>query len=150
MQNKRRGIEEIIQQAIEAGEFDDLPGKGKPLDLDENPFIDPEWRLAYNMLKQNNFAPEWVEARQEIEEPLAAARAALARSWTWRWDVLNETQPEALVQAEWEKAISRFSKTVDELNQKIADYNLQIPSQNFSRMRVYLEIELERLKGEAD
>ncbi|MGZ3629064.1 MAG: DnaJ family domain-containing protein, partial [Ktedonobacteraceae bacterium] len=31
-------IEEQIHQAQSRGEFDNLPGSGKPLNLDENPF----------------------------------------------------------------------------------------------------------------
>jgi len=37
-------IDEIIRRAIEEGQFDDLPGKGKPLRLDEDPNSDPAWR----------------------------------------------------------------------------------------------------------
>ena len=39
-------IEEQIRRAIQEGKFDDLPGKGKPLKLDENPFEESEWRMA--------------------------------------------------------------------------------------------------------
>ena len=33
--------EKLLREAIEAGEFDNLPGKGQRLDLSENPFEDP-------------------------------------------------------------------------------------------------------------
>ena len=43
-------IEEIIREAMEKGEFDNLPGKGKPLDLDAY-FATPEdVRLGYSVL----------------------------------------------------------------------------------------------------
>ncbi len=35
-------IDQIIQQAIQDGAFENLPGKGKPLNLDDNPHVDPE------------------------------------------------------------------------------------------------------------
>jgi len=79
MDKKARGIEEIIQKAMQEGAFDNLPGKGQPLDLDDNPHLDPEWQLAYHLLKENGYAPEFIEKRQIIELELAKARAALAR-----------------------------------------------------------------------
>ena len=59
-------IEDKIRAAIERGEFDDLEGKGKPLDLDAY-FATPEdLRLAYSMLKSNHFVPEEVEILKDI------------------------------------------------------------------------------------
>jgi len=61
-------IEKKIQQAIAAGEFDDLEGKGKPLDL-SGYFNTPEdMRMAYSMLKSNQFVPEEVGLINEIAE----------------------------------------------------------------------------------
>src|SRR3990172_10749312 len=104
------GIEEIIQQAIKDGAFDNLPGKGKPLNLEDNPFIDPEWQLAYHLLKQNGFAPQFIEERQAIEVELAAAREALARSWAWRQKALAAGKRADWVQAEWGRAREKFTQ----------------------------------------
>lgn len=44
--------ERRIEEAIERGEFDDLPGTGLPLDLDDlDPSLPEELRLAYRILK---------------------------------------------------------------------------------------------------
>ena len=59
-------IEEKIRQAIEAGEFDNLKGAGKPLDMDEYFNSPPEVRAGYALLKSNNFVPEEVELLKEI------------------------------------------------------------------------------------
>ena len=60
-------IEEIIREAMEKGEFDDLPGKGKPLDLDAY-FATPEdLRLGYSVLKSVGCLPVEVELQREIE-----------------------------------------------------------------------------------
>ena len=64
----QRGVEEIIQKAIREGAFDNLKGKGKPLNLNENPFVDKEWHLAYRLLEQQGFALPWMEKRNEIEQ----------------------------------------------------------------------------------
>ncbi len=59
--------ERRIQEAIECGEFDDLPGKGKPLDLGEDDRTVPaELRMAYRMLKNAGLLPPEVELHKEI------------------------------------------------------------------------------------
>ncbi len=60
-------LDKVIDEAAARGEFDNLPGAGKPLDLSENPYVAPEWRLAFKMLKDNNVVPEFVERRRTIE-----------------------------------------------------------------------------------
>jgi hypothetical protein len=60
-------VEEQIRRAIEAGEFDNLPGKGKPIDLKAYFETPEDLRMAYSILKSNNFVPEEVEMLKEIE-----------------------------------------------------------------------------------
>jgi len=64
--NLEKFVEEKIKQAIEAGEFDNLKGMGKPLDLDEYFNVPAEVRAGYSLLKSNNFVPEEVEILKEI------------------------------------------------------------------------------------
>src|SRR5437762_14375010 len=60
-------VEEQVRRAIEAGEFDNLPGKGKPIDLKAY-FDTPEHlRMAYSILKKADFVPEEVQLLKEIE-----------------------------------------------------------------------------------
>lgn len=69
-------IEQKIREAMERGEFDDLAGKGKPLDL-EAYFNTPEdLRMAYSILKSNEFVPEEVEIFREIAELQTKLEAA--------------------------------------------------------------------------
>ena len=58
--------ERKILEAIERGEFDDLPGKGKPLDLSDEPMVPPELRVAYKVLKNAGYLPPELELRNEI------------------------------------------------------------------------------------
>jgi hypothetical protein len=60
-------IDEQIRKAIEAGEFDDLAGKGRPLDLKAYFETPEDLRMAYSILKSNNFLPEEVEMLREVE-----------------------------------------------------------------------------------
>lgn len=43
--------ERHILDAQRQGEFDDLPGSGQPLKLDDDSHVPPELRAAYRMLK---------------------------------------------------------------------------------------------------
>ncbi|EGO62207.1 DUF1992 domain-containing protein [Acetonema longum] len=69
--------EERIQQAIENGELDNLPGQGKPLADDDCRQVPPELRMAYRVLKNNGLMPQEMELRREIlhlEKLLAKCR----------------------------------------------------------------------------
>lgn len=60
-------IEAQIKKAMAEGEFDDLPGKGQPLDLKAY-FETPEHlRMCYSILKNADFIPEEVQLLKEIE-----------------------------------------------------------------------------------
>lgn len=64
--NGRHWMEELIKNAEANGDFADLPGKGKPLNLgDSDPLAGPEAQL-YRTLKEAGFAPDWVELRKQI------------------------------------------------------------------------------------
>ena len=57
--------EERIARALEAGEFDDLPGAGEPLELDDDSLVPGELRAAYRILKNAGYVPPEVEALNE-------------------------------------------------------------------------------------
>ena len=61
-----RIAENRIQEAIEAGLFDDLIGKGQPLHLEDESYIPPELRMAYKILKNADCLPPELEVRKEI------------------------------------------------------------------------------------
>ena len=53
--------ERKIAEAAAQGEFDDLPGAGKPLDLEEDPLVPEDQRMANRILRNAGFAPREVE-----------------------------------------------------------------------------------------
>jgi hypothetical protein len=53
--------EKKIEEAVSRGDFDDLPGAGRPLDLTDDPLVPEELRLAYRILKNAGFVPPEVE-----------------------------------------------------------------------------------------
>jgi hypothetical protein len=76
-------IEKRIKAAIDRGDFDNLKGKGKPLDLDAYFAMPEEIRMAFAMLKSNEFVPEEVEMMKEIsrlKEAIAASEETYQRA----------------------------------------------------------------------
>ncbi len=60
--------EEKIREAMERGEFDDLPGSGKPLQGLDSYFATPEEvRLGYSVLKNAGVVPEEIALLKEIK-----------------------------------------------------------------------------------
>ena len=62
----QRIAERRIIEAIREGAFDDLPGKGQPLRLEDNSHIPEDLRIAHKILKNANFVPPEVALRKEI------------------------------------------------------------------------------------
>ena len=137
-------IDKKIREAMEQGEFDNLPGKGEPIDLSENPFENPEWRLAHRMLRNAGFAPAWIEERKDIDAELEAARIALARALSVLRNARN-TENEEQAGVRWEKKLDSFRKQIAELNRRITAWNLQAPAVAFQRKLIDAEREIERI-----
>jgi hypothetical protein len=138
-------VEEQIRRAMQEGKFDNLPGQGKPLHVDENPFEDPEWRMAYHMLRSSGYTLPWIELRNEIEAEGNVASAELLRTWNWRLEALQRSSPPAQIEAEWLLAAARFRERIEVLNRKIFAYNLQVPSPRFALLKRDPDKEIERL-----
>ncbi len=63
-----RIVEALIKQAQERGEFDNLPGKGKPIDLEAYFETPEEVRLAQSVLKNAGMTSPEVQLLKEIAE----------------------------------------------------------------------------------
>jgi len=107
-------MEEIIQEAMRKGGFDDLPGKGKPLDLDKDepdPYAANEgsW-LVNKVLRENKVAPLWIELEKSIRED---------REWLATHAKDHPERP----------------SRIEELNEKIMLYNLNKPRGIVDKLR---------------
>jgi len=146
MPDIERGVEAIIRKAMEEGAFDDLRGKGKPLNLNENPCIEPGWRLAFRMLQNEGFTLPWMEKRNDIENDLTAAREFLARAWKWHDEKMAGGLEVTFIEREWDKAQARFREKVADLNKRIEGYNLEVPALVFQRAKIDVKKEIEELE----
>jgi DnaJ-like protein len=63
-----RIVEAMIKEAMERGEFDHLPGKGKPIDLTEYFETPEDVRVAYAVLKNAGMTPGEMDLLKEIAE----------------------------------------------------------------------------------
>jgi len=87
-----RIAEERILEAQRAGAFDDLPGKGKPLKLEDLSWVPEDLRIGYMVLKNAHVLPPEAELRKDIhtlEDLLKhvedeGARRALAKTIQWK------------------------------------------------------------------
>ena len=148
-------IDRQVREAQERGEFDDLPGRGRPLDLTSNPYAGDR-ELAFKILKDAGCAPEWIELDKAIRSRLAQARAVLTRAWEWRQDRLQELAGRSGGRAEaergrvlagWCRAVAAFEEEVLAINRQIADLNLKVPAPRFQRLKVDAAREVARLTG---
>nr|WP_263480629.1 DUF1992 domain-containing protein [Bacillus thuringiensis] len=58
--------EEKIRKAIRNGDLDYLPGKGKPLQLEDFSMVPPELRMSYKILKNAGMIPPEMELQKDI------------------------------------------------------------------------------------
>jgi hypothetical protein len=59
-------IEDAITEAQARGEFDNLPGAGKPIRIHTNPLA-PELDFAFSRLRNAGYKPTWMELDEEIK-----------------------------------------------------------------------------------
>ena len=104
-------VEKQIREAIARGDFDNLPGKGKPLNLDENPHEPEDMRMAHRIMKNNDVAPYWIELSGEIEREREELESDLAKH-------AREVDKSANI---------RLRERVEALNKKIFEFNLRAP-----------------------
>lgn len=138
---RRALVERKIQEAMADGVFDNLPGRGKPLSLRKNPYMEPGQDLAFGLLQQNGFVPEWIERDVMIRRDVEQARQRLARAW-------RQFQADPSRAGSWQAAVARFETLLAGLNRQIDDLNLIVPVASCQRARLRLERELRRVKQE--
>ncbi len=133
-------IEKQIREAMERGDFENLPGRGKPLDLRQNPHTPPEWELAFKMLKDAGFAPDWIEQDKEI-------RATKLRVFKPLQNYMNAPGGSPADRASSEaRLVADFRKSAAELNRLIDDFNLTAPSPSLHHIRIRIEMEIDKFR----
>ena len=131
-------VEHKIAEAIENGEFENLPGRGEPLSPDS---LARDENLAYSLLVKNGFALPWIETRNRIDQDWAGSTKRLSQRLEW---LESQGKPRE-GSPSWASAVKTFRQEIEELNHRMDVYNLGVPLSQFQRRRLDAEAEIERL-----
>ncbi|CAK9796437.1 DnaJ homolog subfamily C member 28 [Anthophora plagiata] len=139
-----RLVEDLIQEAMNKGEFKDLPGMGKPLKENTNtrsPYVDFVTYKLNEILIENGFTPEWIQLSKEIREEIQDLRKQLITA-------RNNVGPLPLSFSDeetWKDIVENFQSTAKRINSKIDKYNLLVPI----LQKQMLHVKLQDLANEA-
>ncbi len=140
MEDWYAAVEKKIQKAIEEGMFDHLPGKGKPIVWDDNPWEDPERATAHRMLRKAGFTLPWIAEWQEIEQDIDTARRRLIEAWHWLGG--HASAQHASARQEWEEAVKVFHVDIASFNKRIQLFNMKVPADVFQRLPIQVDREI--------
>jgi len=133
-----RLVEDLIQESMAKGEFDNLPGSGKPLKYrPEVPYLDSMTYKLNEVLINNGFVPEWVVLEREIREERNSIRKELIL-------LRNEKKLDHI------KTIEQMKTRVKNLNFKIDKYNSVVPIITKQQIHFILKIEINKIKDLAN
>ena len=144
----RDAIEETIQAAQASGQFDNLPGKGKPLaHLNDNPYA-PGTEIAYQKLKDNDYTLGWISRRNQVQNEIEAFRAELQKGvshYQAEWRTVNSSDQRQLLIYYWRQQLQTWETTIQALNNKIRAANLTLPLEHLQLITLGLDAELRRV-----
>jgi len=140
-------IEEKIRAAQEQGQFDNLPGAGKPLPDRRNPFLPADRQIAYDLLQGSGHTLGWIDDANETDRRLAAARQRLRQDHAWYQQALANAAPaqRPALDAAWERHRQTFAQELAAINRLIDDFNLKAPLGQLHKLRLILADELATL-----
>ncbi|XP_011552982.3 dnaJ homolog subfamily C member 28 [Plutella xylostella] len=131
-----RLVEDLIQESISKGEFENLSGKGKPLkDQNRNPYVDFTTHKINEVLINNGFVPEWITMNKEIAQEIEALKQELQkdRMFLGPYPLSEEEAPK------WAKLSQGYEGIAESINKKINHYNLIVPLLNKQRLHIQFE-----------
>ena len=125
-------IGEKIREAQARGEFDNLRGTGKPLNLDDNLYAGDK-AMGYNLLKSNGFAPKEIELAKEIRSEFEHIEAKAAQLRHQGRTLRSRRVPpfaseKRAYNIAVEKTGTEYERVLHELNRKVLTLNLMVPS----------------------
>ncbi|XP_072831945.1 dnaJ homolog subfamily C member 28 isoform X2 [Vicugna pacos] len=132
-----RLVEDLIQESMAKGDFDNLSGKGKPLKKFSGcSYIDPMTHNLNRILIDNGYQPEWILMQKEIKDTIDQLREAILVS---RKKLGNPMTP--IEQKQWNQVCEQFQENIRKLNKRINDFNLIVPL--LTRQKVHFDAQKE-------
>ncbi|CAN2387587.1 homolog subfamily C member 28, partial [Pristimantis euphronides] len=137
-----RLVEDLIQESMAKGDFENLSGKGKPIDkFSSCPHIDPMTHNLNRILIDNGYQPEWIVLQKEIRETIDKLRQDLVASRKKLGDPMTYRQGQ-----QWTEICETFREHMTNLNKRINDFNLVVPL--MSRQMVHFNVDKEICRAE--
>ncbi|XP_059576702.1 dnaJ homolog subfamily C member 28 [Alligator mississippiensis] len=132
-----RLVEDLIQESMAKGDFDNLSGKGKPLQkFSDCLHIDPMTRNLNRILIDNGYQPEWILLQKEIRETIEQLRRGILASRKKLGEPMTLCR-----QKQWDHICEQFIEDIKKLNKRINDFNLIVPI--LSRQMVHFSADKE-------
>ncbi|NLG99035.1 MAG: DUF1992 domain-containing protein [Chloroflexi bacterium] len=129
-------IDKIIREAQKVGAFDNLPGKGRPIQWEDESGVPEEMRLANRLLKNNGFAPDWIEMGRQLDAEYRLLREELEQARERR-------AAGRLSQSEWEQAARAVADKIRALNRRVIGYNIRTPHEHFHKRPYPIDPEIQ-------
>ena len=126
MDEFERPIDKIIREAREKGDFENLPGKGKPIRWEDESMVPEDQRMANRLLKNNGFTLDWIELGREIEREYEGIRRRIEQARADR-------AAGKLDAAGWKTLARDLTGQIRELNRRIIGYNLRTPHEQVQK-----------------
>lgn len=142
-------IEDLIEDGRQRGLFDDLEGKGQPLDLDKGKF-EGSMALANKLLKDNELRPPWLATRVEVQEKIEALRSDMQDTWRRYGTAFRQSVGEGhrgSLTIAWDDACKRWEGEIQTINKLVDGYNLKRPNSSLEMFKLRLDYELERIEA---
>jgi hypothetical protein len=143
-----------IREAQDEGKFDDLAGKGRPLQLENDRRVPPELRAAYRLMKEAQILPDWIELDREVrrrQEAWSARLETFARRREEEAAALAGRTPGEALQARLDRQRDLFleqaAAELRALNALIDRLNLIVPTPAQQRLRADLRARVEELEA---
>ncbi|XP_013415964.1 dnaJ homolog subfamily C member 28 [Lingula anatina] len=132
-----RLVEDMILDSMNKGEFDNLPGKGKPLENNykDNPYVDTTTHNVNKIMIQNGFVPDWVMVEKDIRIGYKDAKTKLEAN---RRKLGASPIPKS-AELWWDRYKAEFREGVTLVNKMIDKYNLTVP--HFTMQMAHFNIE---------
>lgn len=135
-----RLVEDLIQESMAKGDFDNLSGKGKPLKKFSGcSYIDPMTHNLNRILIDNGYQPEWILMQKEIKDTIEQLREAILAS---RKKLGNPMTPAE--QKQWNQVCEQFQENIRKLNKRVNDFNLIVPI--LTRQKVHFDAQKEIIR----
>jgi hypothetical protein len=132
-----RIAERRIQEAIEAGVFDNLENAGQPLADEDNPHVPPDMRAAFKILQNSGYAPDWIVLSQQIEAEIGQIKARA----DMHFDYLRS---ELAALASDPRAAAQHAQDIEAVNRKINTFNQTTPIASLLKVPLSPEDEMAR------